>query len=48
MVSSIDSEGIQNGWTRNVLMITAMASAVRRRPGSSAQKERLFFDVSEG
>jgi hypothetical protein len=39
MVGSIDSEGIQKGWMRKVLMTTAMTSAVRRRPGSSARKD---------
>jgi hypothetical protein len=43
MVSSIDSEGIQNGWIKKVLITTAMIRAVTRRPGSSAQKERFFF-----
>jgi hypothetical protein len=42
MVGSIDSEGIQNGWIRKVLMMTAMARAVSRRPGSSARKDRFF------
>jgi hypothetical protein len=42
-VSSIDSEGIQNGWIKKVLITTAMIRAVTRSPGSSAQKERFFF-----
>jgi hypothetical protein len=46
MVGSIDSEGIQKGWMRKVLMTTAIASAVSRRPGSSARKERGREDFS--
>jgi len=42
IVSSIDSEGIQNGWTRNVLINTAMTRAVSKSPGSSAQNDRLL------
>jgi hypothetical protein len=42
----MDSEGIQNGCTRKVLIRTAMARAVRSRPGSSAQNERFFFCFS--
>jgi hypothetical protein len=41
MAGSIDSEGIQNGWRRKVLMTTAITSAVSRSPGNSAMKERL-------
>jgi hypothetical protein len=40
MVGSIDSDGIQNGWMRKVLMTTAIASAVSSSPGSSARKDR--------
>jgi hypothetical protein len=40
MVGSIDSDGIQKGWMRKVLMTTAMARAVRSRPGSSARNDR--------
>jgi hypothetical protein len=43
IVSSIDSEGIQKGWTKKVLINTAMTRAVSSSPGSSAQKERFFF-----
>jgi hypothetical protein len=43
MLGTIDSDGIQNGCTKNVLTTTAMTRAVRRRPGSSAQNDRLFF-----
>ncbi|HEY6629332.1 MAG TPA: hypothetical protein VI193_10150 [Acidimicrobiia bacterium] len=42
MVGSIEPDGIQNGWMRKVLMMTAMARAVRRRPGSSARNDRFF------
>jgi hypothetical protein len=40
IVGNIDSDGIQKGWIRKVLMTTAIASAVRSSPGSSARKER--------
>jgi hypothetical protein len=39
----MDSEGIQNGWTRKVLIKTAITRAVNRSPGNSAQNERFFF-----
>src|SRR5680860_1307889 len=37
-VSSIEDDGIQNAWEKNVLMTTAMTSAARISSGSSSQK----------
>src|SRR5690242_16799644 len=42
-VFSIDPDGIQNAWTKNVLIATASTSAMTTRMGSSFQKDRCFF-----